>query len=206
MSTKCSRVLGPANVPSLVTWPIIIAVMPFFLQYERSSSVQNLTCAVDPGALGIAFVPITWIESIIANLGFSASRVERIVSRLDSLAISMFGLDVPSRFARSWIWYSDSSPEIIKVLRSCWAILCAIWRVSVDFPIPGSPVRRVKDEFKKPPPNVWSSSLMFVRIRFCFSGEKLLRGVTLAGFSRIPVGRAGCFTVIFSSKVLHSSH
>lgn len=168
--------------------------------------MQNLTCVVEPGVLVTDVEPITWIESIIANCGFSASSVERIVSRLDSLARVMFGLVVPRRFARSCIWYSDSSPEIIRVFRSCWAILWAIWRVRVDFPIPGSPVRRVKDEFKKPPPIVLSSSWIFVWIRFCFSGEKLLSGVVFAGFSLIPCGRAGCFIVIFSSKVFHSSH
>ncbi len=40
MSTRCSSVFGPAKEPSLVTWPIIRAVMEFFLQNPRSSSVQ----------------------------------------------------------------------------------------------------------------------------------------------------------------------
>ena len=38
------------------------------------------------------------------------------------------------------------------------AIAFAIWSVSVDFPIPGSPVRRVNDACKNPPPIVRSSS------------------------------------------------
>ncbi len=161
---------------------------------------------IEPGVLCMPFVLTTWMESIMRKSGFSASVVARIVSRLDSLAIWMFFEVVARRFARSWIWYSDSSPEIRRVFLPCSAAAWAIWRVKVDFPMPGSPVRRVKLALRKPPLRTLSSSSMLVLRRRCESRLNWRIGVVLEGFCLIRPGLRDCLSMICSSRLFHSWH
>jgi len=168
--------------------------------------VQYLTWETDPAVLCTKDASITCIESKIRKLGFSASIVARIVSKDDSLAIFMFLSRTFKRCARSWIWFSDSSPEIIRTVLPCVAISFAICNVRVDLPMPGSPVKRVKLDVRKPPFRTLLSSSDDVFKRLFLFGVKLFISVTFAGFDLIWFGRLVCCSMICSSKEFHSWH
>ena len=59
--------------------------------------------------------------------------------------------------ARSFICSADSSPDTYSTFPSPFT-LSQICRISVDFPIPGSPPSNIREPFTRPPPNTLSSS------------------------------------------------
>ncbi|MCY1539503.1 hypothetical protein D9M68_750930 [compost metagenome] len=50
VSTICSSTRGPARLPSLVTWPTRMMVMPLLLAMRVSCAAHSRTCATEPGA------------------------------------------------------------------------------------------------------------------------------------------------------------
>ena len=50
VSTMCSSTRGPARLPSLVTWPTMISVMPVAFATRVSCAAHSRTCATEPGA------------------------------------------------------------------------------------------------------------------------------------------------------------
>ena len=66
----CSKTLGPAMFPSLVTCPIIIVVIFLDLHTLIICDVISLTWLTLPAAAEISSEYIVCIESIITNFGF----------------------------------------------------------------------------------------------------------------------------------------
>ena len=59
VSTKCSSVLGPANAPSLVTWPTIKIAQPVCFAVSSSLTVAARTCVTLP------FSPVASVVAIV---------------------------------------------------------------------------------------------------------------------------------------------
>lgn len=152
---------GPARLPSLVTWPMMIRAMLEVLASSMSCSVQYRTWEIDPEEEVMLRLDMTCMESMMASLGLVVLMVSRIVSRLNSLMAWRLSVVWPSRLERLAIWATLSSPEIKRTL---WflATSLATCSVRVDFPIPGSPDRRVRLPGMIPSPMTRSNSLMLV--------------------------------------------
>jgi hypothetical protein len=54
---------GPASVPSLVTWPTRITLVPLDLAKRVSCAAHSRTCATEPGADVSASLQSVWMES-----------------------------------------------------------------------------------------------------------------------------------------------
>ncbi len=89
----------------------------------------------------------------------------RILSRLNSLIADNFAADSFNLCARPAICSMDSSPDTSNTFLS-FPKLCAIWRVSVDLPIPGSPLKSIKLPGSIPSPTTRSNSLIPLEILF----------------------------------------
>ncbi len=114
-STRCSRVLGPARVPSLVTWPTTMTAMPSPLAISISRSAHSRTCPTDPAGPSSSSTVTVWIESTTRTPG----RPSRARSPMRPTSFSATTLDAlargmpsssPSRPARSRTCPADSSP------------------------------------------------------------------------------------------------
>ena len=108
----CSRTLGPATVPSLVTWPTIKKVIPASLARRRRTPVVSLTWETDPAADWTEEEYMVWMESTTQISGFVSSRISEIVSRSVSQRKVMLSPNSPTRLALRAIWRRDSSPEM----------------------------------------------------------------------------------------------
>ena len=75
----------------------------------------------------------------------------------------IFSLVIPNLSALNFTCSADSSPETYSTFPSVLNLLQSS-KISVDFPIPGSPPTNTSEPFTKPPPNTLSSSLYPVGI------------------------------------------
>ncbi|GFP26421.1 diadenylate cyclase, partial [Candidatus Hakubella thermalkaliphila] len=71
VSTRCSKMRGPAMLPSLVTCPMIIVVSPSSLASLINLRALSLTWSILPGEELASGVYIVWIESTIRRQGDS---------------------------------------------------------------------------------------------------------------------------------------
>ncbi len=162
----------------------------------------------DPAEEGMSILETIWMESIITNFAFSCFIVSRIDSRLYSfIAVRSFSFKF-RREALWLIWSMDSSPETSRVF-SFLAIWFAIWRVSVDFPMPGSPLSSISEPFTMPFPITRSNSLMFVRDFWLFesfwiNGLGVFARTFLGVFDREVFEEEILMTS--STKLFHVSH
>ena len=85
------------------------------------------------------------------------------------LGISPCALVGRNRSALIFIWWELSSPLTYRMLRS--GMLRMVCRVSVDFPMPGSPPKRMMLPGTMPPPNTRLSSSSWVSMRGSASCE-----------------------------------
>ena len=163
VSTICSKTLGPAIFPSLVTCPIIIVVIFLDLQIFIILAVISLTWLTLPGADDISSEYIVCIESIITNLGSNSFIFSSIISISVSPKNKISSLWIFNLSALNFICSADSSPETYKTFPSPF-ILSQTCKINVDFPIPGSPPTNTKEPLTSPPPNTLSSSAYPVEI------------------------------------------
>ncbi len=104
----------------------------------------------------------------------------------------------PSLSARPLTWMGDSSAQTIRTLRPQRTCSAANCRVSVDFPIPGSPPTRVTDPGTRPPPRALSSSLMPVGTAWNDVGGTCVIGTAS------PLWAVGATITRTSLRVFHS--
>src|SRR5690625_6374528 len=69
LSTICSRILGPAKLPSLVTWPINTRAIPVCFAKRVSCAAHSRTCDTEPGAEDKSVEYKGCMESITTTLG-----------------------------------------------------------------------------------------------------------------------------------------
>src|SRR3972149_5447751 len=114
----------------------------------------------------------------------------------------------PSREARSFTCASDSSPDTYRTAFPCRARPRAAWRRTVDFPIPGSPPRRVAEAATTPPPIARSNSAIPHDVRnAAVSATSVRRTGREAGKSGMPERCRGEEEEETSStSVFHSPH
>ena len=162
----CSSTRGPANAPSLVTWPTSTRAKLPALASRINSNEQARTCATVPGALSIASSHIVWIESMTTSVvSFACSKLATMSRTLIAVASSIDESATANRRARSRIWSMDSSPETYSTRRPDRARRAAACSSSVDLPMPGSPPTRTAEDGTKPPPSTRSSSSMPIAAR-----------------------------------------
>jgi hypothetical protein len=106
----CSSTLGPASVPSLVTWPIITTDTPVCLDRRVSCAAHSRTWATEPGADCSCSEYRVWIESTTTTAGRRASIDAQMRSSEISASSGRRATSRPSRRARSATWAADSSP------------------------------------------------------------------------------------------------
>ena len=68
-STRCSSVLGPASVPSLVTWPTRITGTPCSLANAWRRAAAARTWPTEPAGPSSSSVVSVWIESTMSSAG-----------------------------------------------------------------------------------------------------------------------------------------
>ena len=107
----CSRDLGPAMLPSFVTWPMRKVVIPRPLARKRSWVATSRTWLMLPGADGKRDEYTVWTESTTSAAGFRISTCSRIRSSEVSAIRKRPPPAIPSRSPRSFTWRSDSSAE-----------------------------------------------------------------------------------------------
>ena len=201
-STMCSSTLGPAMLPSLLTWPMTNTVTPCPLASCISAMVQSFTCPTPPAGASSSSLYRVWMESTISTSGSSRRTHSSTSPSRVSDRTNRFSLSTERRLARSFSWRADSSPETYSTLQlrpSCWQI----WSISVDLPIPGAPPTSTSEPFTAPPPSTRSSSPMPVGKRISSSS---CRDVMVDAFTVYAIrcvlpllaGRsAGCSTMEF---------
>ena len=72
-STRCSSTLGPASMPSLVTWPTSSRAVSWRLAMRARAAAHSRTWATEPGALPSSASCRAWMLSMIATAGRRAS-------------------------------------------------------------------------------------------------------------------------------------
>ncbi len=159
----CSRIFGPASVPSLLMCPISITGIPLVLEKRRSADAHSRTWVTLPGLVSASSVDMVWLESIITISGFTSLMCAKMFSSDVSHSILMFALSgCAMRSARIFSWWALSSPLTYRMLRSgSRSIVC---RVSVLLPIPGSPPSSTIEPGTSPPPSTLFSSSSRVSI------------------------------------------
>ena len=201
----CSSTRGPARVPSLVTWPTMITVMPLDLAMWVSCAAHSRTCATEPGADCSASEYIVWIESITATAGFSDFSCAWIFSRLISASRLSAEASSARRFARNAICCADSSPLMYSTL---WPSPMAhsACNSSVDLPMPGSPPISTTAPCTSPPPSTRSNSATPVISRLSSCASMSLRRRNLPtpviALKRLPA--AGAVSAMVSTSVFHA--
>ena len=77
-STMCSRILGPAMVPSLVMWPMRITGMPLLLAKRSSCAATSLIWLTLPAVESTCWQYMVCTESTIMRSGATSSASERM--------------------------------------------------------------------------------------------------------------------------------
>ena len=160
MSTTCSRVLGPASDPSLVTWPTSTVARDRALASATRRWADARTCPTEPGAPPSVATCTVCTESTTSRSGSSRSRWATMASTAASPANHKSSWTASSRTARSRTWAADSSALTSSTRPPARTLAAANCRVRVDLPTPGSPPNRVTDPGTSPPPNARSASVM----------------------------------------------
>ena len=154
----CSNMRGPAILPSLVTWPIIITGTPCSLAKRSKRAVHSRTWPTLPGVESSTSVNIVWIESMTSKAGLCWLASCKIASKLVS-AITDNSLPwIPRRSALSFNCICDSSPDAYSTLPCVSAIRPDTCSKIVDLPIPGSPPNKISAPGTIPPPKTRSIS------------------------------------------------
>src|SRR5919199_2770319 len=156
----CSRTLGPAIDPSLVTWPTRSTAVPVDLASCRKRKAHSRSCDTLPRRPSTSWDMTDWIESITARLGWLARMVAAMVSASVSLRNSRSFESRPMRRARRPTCATDSSPETYSTLPAPRDTSSASWLRRVDLPTPGSPPTSVSEPLTRPPPRTRASSPM----------------------------------------------
>ena len=112
----CDNTIGPATIPSLVTWPTIRNGMLRVFASLTKRDVAYLTCPTDPDKPSKLSDSMVWMESIITREGLIFSTISQIasVSVRDISKKLEAGRVLAILFALIPICSSDSSPEIYK--------------------------------------------------------------------------------------------
>jgi len=112
VSTKCSKVFGPARFPSLVTCQIMMIVVLVDFQKSTIFSATSFTWEILPALPEALLEVMTEIESKTTISDVLLSRVLSIFSRLFSHKREIFSECMLSLLALEIIWFSFSSQEI----------------------------------------------------------------------------------------------
>ncbi len=155
--------------------------MLFFFADVVMIAAAARTCEMLPGAASETGDWIVWIESMIAQAGFSFSIVAAMFSASVSSEYKMCSFVMPSLLDRLATCEPDSSPEIYNTDDCFVASLLATCKIRVDFPIPGSPANNMIDPGTIPPPNTRSISSIFVLIRETFCVSMFVSDCVFAG-------------------------
>src|SRR4029453_2038846 len=161
-STRCSRVLGPATAPSLVTWPTRKVAMERSLASRTSWAATSRTWPTPPGAPASSGSATVWTESTTTTGGRTCSPRLRTAPRSVSAASSSPGCRASRRSARSRTCSRDSSAHTYSTGPSA-ARPARTPSSRVDLPMPGSPASRTAEPATRPPPRTRSSSSTPVR-------------------------------------------
>ena len=149
-STRCSRVLGPAMLPSFVTWPTRITAIPSPLASSMSRRAASRTWPTLPAGPSSSSSVAVWIESTMTAAGRCAR------ADLDDPGHVVLGQD-PDAVGRRGRRAGRGGPRggapgrpTPRRSRTGPAVRppaspAAAWRRSVDFPIPGSPPTRTSE-------------------------------------------------------------
>ncbi len=110
-STRCSSDLGPARLPSFVTWPMSRTGTPLAWRSAGARAPHSRTCDTVPAAEESAESRTAWIESTTRRAGAPALGQRRRCERRPSPpATESRGSRIASRSPRSRTWPADSSP------------------------------------------------------------------------------------------------
>jgi hypothetical protein len=164
-STACSRVLGPATSPSLVTWPVITTATPLALANPTRASAHPRTCDGPPIASPVVPSRSVWMESTARRNGRASDAAARTSFSSRPATNCSASAPSPSRRARIATCSRDSSPEASRHRRPADSSEASSCRSNVDFPIPGSPARRATVAETSPPPSTRSMPAIPVEIR-----------------------------------------
>ena len=205
----CSIMRGPAMAPSLVTWSMTTTGILLVLAKVMSRAVPSRICPMLPGVPSASWQYIVWMESTISRRGFRCSASCSTASSDVSACMNRSGVTIPSLWARSLICPWDSSPDPYRTVPCFLQTAAAICSTSVDLPMPGSPLSRIRAPGTNPPPSTRSSSPIPVSRRDISS---MAISVSAAGRVSVPVrcmlpalrGASGCS--VSSVIVFHSPH
>ena len=111
VSTMCSRSLGPASAPSLVTCPTKRAHTPRLRQYSMMRVATARTWFTLPGRPSTSGQAMVCTESRTRRAGRSKVRVEATSSQLEVAMASTLSCKTFRRSALARTWASVSSPE-----------------------------------------------------------------------------------------------
>ena len=142
------------------------------------------------------------MESMISTSGASCSTESSTSGRLVSESTSSAPLRADSRWARSFNWLTDSSPETYST-RKPWHRLLEIWSIRVAFPMPGAPPTSTSEPFTAPPPKTRSSSPMPVENRISLLSSISVMCTAFAAFladgrpAARALGALSCSTMVF---------
>ena len=179
VSTICSRIFGPASVPSLFMWPISIIGVPEVFANLSNLAAHSLTCDTLPAELSTSEVLMVCMESITTISGLTLLIHAKIFSNDVSQNIRQLSLgDSFILCALIFSWWALSSPLTYNTFLLIPNTVCSD---SVLLPMPGSPPSSVSDPFTSPPPNTLLSSSSSISIRgssvlemsFMFSAERV---------------------------------
>ena len=157
-STKCSRTRGPANEPSLVTWPTSTTAQLFSRAAIASRCAHWRTWATEPGADDRSGSNTVWIESIMARPGLRSAISASTPLILQSPPTCTPSPASPSLAKRPDTCCGDSSADTESAGECCAAHDAVTCVSNVDLPTPGSPPTRVMDPATRPPPSTRSNS------------------------------------------------
>ena len=103
VSTMCSRTLGPARAPSLVTWPTRNTGTPVSLAKRVNLADEPRIWVTLPGDEGASSVNMVWIESTMRKAALRPWASAKMLSTEFSQRSST-SPPRPNRSARSRIW------------------------------------------------------------------------------------------------------
>lgn len=128
-----------------------MTAFPVRLANSIAASAVARTSVTEPADWGKLREPKTLTESRMTSSEGSLSSVAKTSSMSEAVRRRMEGFEIPRRMARSEIWAAFSSAEAYRAVLPFFANQSAIWMERVDFPMPGSPERRMSDPGTMPP-------------------------------------------------------
>ena len=187
--------------PSLFTWPMTNTVTPWPLASCIRAMVQSFTCPTPPAGESRSSLYRVWMESTISTSGCSLRTHSKIFPRQVSDRTYRLSLSASRRWARSFSWWADSSPDTYSTRANSPSFL-QIWSIRVDLPIPGAPPTSTREPFTAPPPKTRSSSPIPVEKRISSAVPISVMGTGFtaladAGFLPDFTGLSACSTMLF---------